>query len=378
MESVKGYTQHVENMLWKMDDYEDEAKKVIDFLNSDFRPFGKAVLTLMQKKVKAPIPNPSRHIKEACKRNNVPVEKIARSENTLRTWFSGGERPVKSVKSRNAMFALAFALNFDTKETRELFHKAYLDRACNERNYSELIYYYCLQRGLPYVHAEALINAVCIKYAENNDATMYTQQLSAQALAASNDQALLDYIHAHGHNFLLNNQSAKETVAKLKAEAHEFARHHGEYLQKYEPEIAANKNFSSDSFLYFSITNRGVTGRTGTKPLSFKNAELPKEIKSNFPQLKQFSLDDPSYEELRKMIILLFSYVFWSKMRRFEGTVGFDDYIDQLDKYLVDAGMAKLYYGNPFDWLFLYCTTQEYPLDVFQDILESVLENNGN
>jgi hypothetical protein len=52
----------------------------------------------------------------------------------------------------------------------------------------------------------------------------------------------------------------------------------------------------------------------------------------------------------------------------------FDDYISQLDSLLFDCNYAGLYYGNPFDWLFLFCAQAERPLDMFRDIIQEVFE----
>ena len=52
----------------------------------------------------------------------------------------------------------------------------------------------------------------------------------------------------------------------------------------------------------------------------------------------------------------------------------YDDYISQLDALLSETNLPLLYYGNPFDWLFMYCTATAQPLDTFQGILAEVLE----
>ena len=131
---------------------------------------------------------------------------------------------------------------------------------------------------------------------------------------------------------------------------------------------------NSAAFDYEVITGQRISikGAKGTKPLSFKNAELPKEIKTNFPTSP--ALDkNPSNEQLRKMIILLFSYTFWYQVQTRETEDVCDWYIDQLDDLLSNIGYPPMYFGNPYDWLFLACTTMERPLDAFRSILDEVL-----
>ena len=52
-----------------------------------------------------------------------------------------------------------------------------------------------------------------------------------------------------------------------------------------------------------------VKGKKGTKTI-FGNSCLPKEIKNRFPEAASFGKKDIGSEELRKVIILLFSYAF--------------------------------------------------------------------
>ena len=99
----------------------------------------------------------------------------------------------------------------------------------------------------------------------------------------------------------------------------------------------------------------------------FKYSFLPSEIKINFPQPNILQKKDPSYDELRKSIILLFSYRFWRKTM--PSTDFFDDFEIQLSDLLDGIGFPPLYYGNPYDWLFLYCTTTDEPLDTFRGII---------
>ena len=115
-----------------------------------------------------------------------------------------------------------------------------------------------------------------------------------------------------------------------------------------------------------------ITGKKGTKTV-FSNANLPKEIKTRFPEAATFGEKDLTSEEYRKTIILLFSYCFWYQIQREEIDGGIDDYTDELNNILFDCNYSGLYYGNPFDWLFLFCAQSEQPLDTFRELLAEVL-----
>ena len=103
---------------------------------------------------------------------------------------------------------------------------------------------------------------------------------------------------------------------------------------------------------------------------------LPKEIAVNFPTSPSLG-KNPSHEQLRKMIILLFSYWFWFNVQEANNTDYFFDYTCELDQKLEEIGYPPLYPGNPFDWLFLTCSNMERPLDAFRAILDEVLNEDN-
>ena len=105
----------------------------------------------------------------------------------------------------------------------------------------------------------------------------------------------------------------------------------------------------------------------------FKNVRLPKEIESRFPEAASFSDKEPTYESIRKMIVFLFSYTFWYHVQWEQKNFDVEDYTEQLNALLNECGFSPLYCGNPYDWMFLYCTLSDTPLDVFRGILAEVL-----
>ena len=123
--------------------------------------------------------------------------------------------------------------------------------------------------------------------------------------------------------------------------------------------------------MYEVITGFSASGRTGTTTV-FKNARLPKEIKNRFPEAGTFAKREPTFEELRKMIVLLFSYYYWYQLQKEGLESDIDNYVQELNVYLNNSGLPMLYYGNPFDWMFLYCNLAERPLDAFREILAEV------
>ena len=372
------YTEQMENALFQQwdafDDYNEDYTELIDVLNSEdsFRSFGDGLLFFLQKrKPELTADSAVKYIDELCSQNSVSVSDIA-SANTLKSWFKGGPRPKKGEDSRRSMFALAFALELTPAEAAELFHKAYLDRAFDYRNANEIIYYFCLNNKKSWADATRLIDMVNSLYSERTDYTVYTSQIKSDIDSFADENELLLYLKSHAHNLEKSNVSAKKNLTELIEEAKKIVKEEAEQPEYAETFRGSDKD--SLNFMYEVITSLSVSGDKGTKTL-FKNARLPKEIKNRFPEAATLSKKEPTYEELRKLIVLLFSYTYWYKVQWTGIDADIDDYIAQINVYLIDSGFSPMYYGNPFDWMFLYCALSERPLDVFRGLLSEVLED---
>ena len=259
-----------------------------------------------------------------------------------------------------------------------LFQKVYLDRAFNHRSYKELIYYYCLNNNLPFEHAEKLIKSVSLSLDADAGQTVLTSFIAEEAASLHSDLALMEFIQTNGHNFAINCRSAKEALLRIKEQALSEAQ--AEHFSSGTDALSYGRDRTSDSFLYTIITERSAAGPRGTITIPFQNTTFPKEIKTNFPQVKSLSGESDSFEELRKTIILLFSYYIWRKACSSNLTDYYDDYCDQLNDLLFRSQLPELYYGNPFDWMFLYCTYvgAENALDKFRGILSEVLDEDDS
>ena len=374
------YTEQMENALWqKWNELDEEFDNTttLDFLNDEdeFRTFGDGLITLISKKYPdTDLTDVPKFLAAMCKENNMDINAIA-SRNTLKNWFEGDKRPKKGEADREHMFALSFALNFTTEETAELFHKVYLDRAFDFRNEKELVYYFCISNNKPWSDAQSIISS--IEHLEgSDDKTIYTSVIKKDVDTFTDEAQLLTYIKNHRHNLEQSNKTAKEHLARLLAETKELVRieatlpeHEGQYDGMWKKEDTVSTNF-----MYSVIMDTTPSSSKGTTTV-FKNARLPKEIKNRFPEATSFAEKEPTYESIRKMIILLFSYVFWYQVQWQNVQVDIDDYTEQLNALLNECGMSLLYYGNPFDWLFLYCTVSERPLDAFRDMIDLILDN---
>ena len=361
-------------MAEELDENED-CESVINFLNSkdSFQPFGARLAAFIANKLDLLSTDRKTVVgalAKRCEDNGVTLSEIA-SDGTLRNWFEKDMRPKKSMASRQSMFALAFALCLSVDETKDLFHKIYLDRAFNYRDEKEIIYYFCLKNGKSWTDAARLISDTENMSKDHSDNTQNTQIIASSVDSFQAEQNLLDYIRQNGHNFEKDSVTASKLFNHYLLEAKNWAK---DEISQYDLDHQ-NKwiNNLSNNTLYEIITGLNITGKKGTTT-RFSNANLPKEIKTRFPEAATLGEKDLTSEEYRKVIILLFSYGFWYQIQREEIDGGIDDYTDELNNILFDCNFPGLYPGNPFDWMFRFCAQAENPLDLFRELISKVFE----
>lgn len=365
---MANYTEKMEDslfQLWSIEEDDYSTIKVI--LNTEFRSFGDGLRDILATKY-GNSADPILFIREKAEEQQVPLAAIG-SLNTLKNWFNAGLRPKKGDASRQSMFALAFALRLNIEETTALFHKVYLDRAFDFREPMDVVAYYCLSNGRSWLDAQSLLQQT--GYSEWTDQTVYTQSLQRQVSGLHEDAELLAFLRRHQNNFTKRNITAKQRLNSLLSKANLLA-------QRELDDTSTDEHFkgsdrTSNSFTYEMIVGVSPSGESGTISL-FKNVALPKEIRNRFPEAGSFSKKNPTYEELRKMIILIYSYIFWYQVQHQYHVVDLDDYIAEMNALLVECGFSEMYTGNPYDWMFMYCTLNERPLDEFRGLLAEVLD----
>ena len=242
----------------------------------------------------------------------------------------------------------------------------------------------CIKNKYSYDFAFGIIEET--KHIEQSDTEIETTlKLFTDSELLKTKESILTYIGKHYSSFCTNNISAKQVLSKLinniivKEEEKEFIKN--KYINErnsilaqelcHNPELyKMNHSMTSISGMLTFIYNKEYYSEVS--PESFKASGLPKEVITNMPTKHTFSKKDPSYEELRKMIILLASYKFWVIQQYTINEYDLDDYIYEINGYLFDANLSELYPGNPFDWLFLWCSYQKNPLQTFRNIFNNI------
>ena len=392
------YTEYMENNMWsfidKLDEMESdqEYQTFIEFLNSDeFRSFGEGLADLICQKdkgVEITAKNLEKYLKEKCEVNGIKLSDIG-SRNTFKNWFDG-VRPDKKSVNREKMFALAFALNLNIDEVKYLFHNVYLDRAFDCRNYKEAVYYYCIVNEYDFKRAQDMILAIENNENKESGEKRHTLSISREIENVKNDEDLIEWICKRWNNFQFNNDAAVRNLNEL------FKRAKTEAIEEYENKMGETDHISKESnaFLYYVVLEQFPEKNADKKFTSVfdRNSNINKEIRTNFPSTSGFcdierrfmsASTDKDYDSLRKNIILLKFYTFFSEACKAlakiktENSVAYERmrtryqgaFFAELNDLLRECGMPELYMANPYDLLFLICMHAHNPIDILRSIV---------
>lgn len=352
-------------------------------------------------------------------KNCYKEKEIKYSPATLTNWFIKNLRPKSKGDNRVNVYKIAFALGLDTELTSELFVEVYHDRPFDLRQINEFIYYCSLNLGYTYQHAEELIEGAEKIFTDNKtEHTVHTQSIIKDAKQLKSDEDIISYIMNHNVNFdyymlsarsvlddlkeqvklnkedleLLKKGKAKDVtsiIAKdygyrlIKNKKYDEDNNYDEYDHEFN-EFFKNKSLTSyssmlDLIVYFDFYNRHQNIKNFVK-----NAKFLDEIKRCFPTAQSLTKAHPTYEEYRKLIILLGSYKFWIELDSHidevyekDKTQVLEDYQYEIDDLLSSANLPVLYVGNAYDWMFLHCTvlyTDSSPVEEFRDIMAKAFE----
>ncbi len=326
----------------------------------------------------------------------------------IKNWLSG-KAPAYTSNSKEKIYALCFALNFDIITTREFFQKVYFDRCFDCHNITEAIYYYCLKNNLPYSHTVELLSQSkdIIQLEENNKESktvLYTQVIQQKIDSFESDHEFLAYIKENSDSLNFSRTSAKKIFfdllssiqgtredAKLIASnphvINDFSNDRPiksltvlEYY-KYNTEDNPLLQIYSDEFMI----NQILDNRQHEKKIP-KSIVLPAALKSSFPSKHVLNDIRLGFEgrkifkndALRKTIIMLFFYKYWCEQNLNINPVDYElrysTFIEEMNDCITTCGFEPLYIGNPYDWIFIFSSKCEFPLDTFRSIYASLVE----
>ena len=299
------------------------------------------------------------------------------SRQTLSNWICESA-PSGGAQSRNNVYRLCFALDFDENRTAEFFLKAYLEKPFNFKDVGECVYYYCLKNKLPYGDAVRIIKTINeLPESDNGAFETNTVFIERNVTEITNERKLIDYIAANRAGFKEQGTRARVKLNELLRKCYEIAQQESDL---YPGQFNVNKVNNPDALLKV-IYDYDARKMRYDKKISISKSNFPRAIKRNFPQRQQ--IEDiikgrGSFDSIRKALVVLEFYHYYGDALINGAQGDFDEFTDEMNSILQDTGYIQLYWRNPFDWMFGYCAVSNEPMYTFRDLIEEFYLSNDS
>ncbi len=302
------------------------------------------------------------------------------SENkkTLKRWLIKNCIPTK----RNEIYKLCFALDMDTTTTTEFFLKGCFERPFNCKDIDEATYFFCMSNNLTYTDALDIIEEINIKNTSNaNEDIVETENVRSVIQKIDSRKKFIGYMV---ENSWIQNQTGCEKVLHLIDICKNYATAENNKIGICE-ELKSISSIDDMLAVIYGYRARLMEDGKEIYKKTISKSNFPPSIKQNFPQAKQLqSIENKtaSYDVIRKALIMLYFYYFYSELfypdpKRTKNAISeyknpkymFDEFQNSLNVELSKCGYVQLYWRNPYDWMFGYCAMHESPVDCLRDII---------
>ncbi len=392
------YTNTLENIAIDTDlseslDPRKDAELLID-IASKFRTFDKAITAfVVDHGYEGDVEDESQIIEFISQKFCDAKIKIPRS---IKRWFT----EKTGIEKYPTGYQFCFAFNLDIKESNDFFNRVCLSSGIDCHNQKEVVLYYCLKNKIPYENAEETIDWVSENCSViDGDEVKYTSAIKMEIDRISSIEDLKEYLLNNRVSFYRNKITAMEYVRRIwdeikgkeglaNIERKEF------YFDEQEREKGLGiKNAvlkeRSIPELYNQILGLDSPenlkhDKSGSIKTILKNNPMLCEVaEKDFPDLNGLKLINTgktskiSHVKLRRILILLAFYRFWVKLaidrKNYEAIDhDADRFLEHINQLLDESGYPELYYGNPFDWIFLYSINMYLPLSAFRDYISTL------
>lgn len=423
---MENYTAYLENIALETLEGDDLREKLLEAAGS-FRTFDVALDEFIQAQGYEgdiqDISAKTEFIKNAFERASVtPVPR------DIRKWFT-----VHKEIERRTAFQICFAFGLNRKETDDFFRRVYLERSFDCHNMEEAVYYFCMKNGLGYPEALRIIGEspaaevpdIKKSKIEFGNSVLFTSAIIKELDKFSDAEELLLYFRKNVDKFGYNHAKATEIIQRLwndifekdgLADKEKVILQKGQVSKKKGTFTIYRQILGLDDVEEIKVdTEDGKTqiikkalfvipAERSIKPILKNNLLLPAVAEKDFPN--RLTIDKimkgghVEHESIRKVLILLKFYSFWlGKIFKGKTESDFDDNADEenrellkqknmmaysadagdtqrcilgVDKMLMEAGYPELYYGNPYDWIFLYSSESDEPMTVFREFIREL------
>lgn len=396
------YTEDLEDKSIEISPEDENYKEELEEVAKSFRPFDEALDDfIVSKGYTGAIDDIDAKISYINSKFELASVPLIEDQRVLKNWFT---KHIRGEDRKNA-FRFCFAFNLSVEESNDFFRRIWLQRGFDCHGIVDAIYYYAIRNHLSYSEADLLIKKAPKDEKEEidlkNEDILYTDVIIEEISKFSNTDELLKFLNDNFSRFRYNNATAYKFINQ---KWHDISVRHG--LADREKDLMCNecggdkeecKNYNYytgkqnkgkkrsnwdiyKQILEFCYDEKKYSERKLTRVLK-NNPLIHPLAAASFPDRQGLEAilrgEHKSNELVRKTLILLLFYEFWAK--QILDRIYKDKYecsnrcFDTINSYLADAGYPELYYGNPYDWIFLYALQDDCPLSVFRDYMRESL-----
>ena len=389
------YTEHLENLGNDIDPFDGDPEDFADQLMAvaaQFRSFDEAIsLFIAEHGYKGDLEDTVgkiSFIEAMFNAENIPVPR------NIRKWFSDKI----SIEKDPTGYQFCFAFHLDIDESNDFFRRVCLERGFDCHSVREAVYYYCLKNHIAYREAMTIMDRAAASFSQEavsvNAEIPYTSIIRNEIDQMDSVENLISYLTDNRYIFAVSKVTSTEQVRTLWNDIsspggladQELENHYFDCVD--DSTTGQKKNRKRSTWEIY----KQILGLSGEKiPAIEKNRSIKTFLKDNPVLHKRAEQDFPdrigidhilagrtvSAERMRKDLILLSFYSFWIKkaLNKQDYFADYDDFSRckaHMNQYLLEAEYQELYYGNPYDWIFLFCMQTEAPLSSFREFIAAV------
>lgn len=409
---MENYTEVQTDFFWSNDFESYSAKDVREYLDKEdnFRSFAAGIRELMQRHgYTGPADDHAAAVRFLMEHYlaipyfaSRPKAKNAALRKSLQNWLKENTRPEVLENSRERVFELFFALQCTMDEINWFLAHVFFARPFYCRSMRDAVYFFSFYHGYTYEHCWQLLAQVGdIQPEPAAGVTINTQAVrkKLEHIRCDDDQELLRFLQANGGSFTSWEKKAYPVLRELvslirgregdRAMLEKYLKDKNDEKLRCAPYVIqeyaslhhtgqfefTNVRLDSIDFMLEMILAQEETSK---KQFSFSESlKISKLITNNFPDRNGFNAiingTATSYELIRKTIILLQFYACAFMEEEENAAVPeeghYDYYMTKINMALTEAGLDTLFFGNPYDMVFMLAARSSEPLGEFRELL---------
>ena len=280
-------------------------------------------------------------------------EKTARK---VRNWMRDRNLP----KNREEAFKICFALDLDEKRAEKILGMT-AESGIHYRDPGELIYAFCLRRGISYVQAVRMKEQLC---GEIFPGGVLCEEISGTDSQSFQSLNLTGYVRQRFRRVM----SEEELRRFLESSRERFGRYHNTAYRKFRrmldclirPEISEGGLPEDQSYSIRKAVEEYLRMGIPYERRSGGYTRIQRELKSHWPSAKSiYEMCARKTDVDRKTLLLLYLATEGENEPQTEETKPVEEHHRRMDLMLSECGMPLLNAHCPFDYLVLQAVSGE-------------------